>query len=1071
MTDFPAFVDDFFAEGMELPSEIARRHRVDVALVTHDGVRWLPRTLAALRSSTVQPDSVNVIDTGSVDGTLEILANAGAMLRTVMTAPRDQAFGSSLARVISTLPDVAVGGAEASQDGIETYDDAWIWVIHDDSAPAPEALAALLRASELHPDAGILGCKSVGWNDSSKLQDVGITLTGSGHRDPRVEHGERDQGQYVETEEVLAVSSAGMLIRRDVWQTLQGMRAIFAFYRDDIDFCWRAWEHGYRVRVVPQAEMAHREAATHDVRSQDVRRGSAHRIGREVSLATAYIHAPALARPFTLLRLVLASLLRALVYFVGKDPRDSGDELRALFAFVTNPMLLLREIESRGVIPVRAPRCLRPSIAEQMWHGVDLVATVAVEKLDDLLEVWAGSDVFDVVEVVDDAEDAAEAQSEEPIVLTRSRRQSFLRHVWRRPGTLLFVGLLIIGVLGTRNTWGSGVLQGGSLLPADGGAGDLFRAYFSDWHRVGLGSNAPTPAWMPLLAMWSWLFGGNVSAAVGALLVLGVPLAGLSAHLAARPLMPQAEPRAFFAATYALLPGLLIAVSSGRLGSIVLAIALPMLLRLAWRCDESWQRAAAMALAVAFTAAWVPVAWVFFVVWASISGLFWRRLRIQRVRLAFMAVSAWLVLFPLSLEWIAQPSSLLRGTGADVPNAADQTFFHVLLLQPGGAASPWLYSTAGLLLAAMGALVQKRRTRRIVLGWTVAVTMFGSYVLLTVLTAWWKVDDPSTGSTLQRWAGPFTIALGLALLLVIASVTDGLAESLSRATFSWRQVVTIALTFGVLLAPVLSAGSWLWRNGDSPVRRTEVSAIPAFVLAKTSMPMSIRVLSLHRDSAGIVRFSVYDGHDATIGDADVARNVANSDLKTIVGSMLSGRDRTDAQRLAAMGIMYVTVGDGDPAMIQALDGAVGLRRLAGGTRGSTSTWEVQAPNQRFALTWFESAQPVVDPLDYTVGQTLSGSTQLDAAGSNRIVSIAEPAGAWLASLDGKPLAPAASYSTSWRQAWKIPSGAHGQLTVEYQHGQRLGALTFALLALIGLLLLALPSYRPFTDADAEVMAP
>ena len=123
--------------------------------------------------------------------------------------------------------------------------------------------------------------KSVGWNDSSRLQEVGITMTGAGHRDPRIERGERDQGQYTETEEVLAVGSAGMLIRRDAWQTLQGMREIFAFYRDDIDFCWRAWEHGYRVRVVPQAEIAHREAASHAVRAQDVRHGTAHKLGRD----------------------------------------------------------------------------------------------------------------------------------------------------------------------------------------------------------------------------------------------------------------------------------------------------------------------------------------------------------------------------------------------------------------------------------------------------------------------------------------------------------------------------------------------------------------------------------------------------------------------------------------------------------------------------------------------------------------------------------------------------------------------------------------------------------------------
>jgi hypothetical protein len=271
----------------------------------------------------------------------------------------------------------------------------------------------------------------------------------------------------------------------------------------------------------------------------------------------------------------------------------------------------------------------------------------------------------------------------------------------------------------------------------------------------------------------------------------------------------------------------------------------------------------------------------------------------------------------------------------------------------------------------------------------------------------------------------------------------------------------------VVLAPVLTAGSWLWRNGESTVTRNEASAIPAFVMAKTSMPMSMRVLALHRDTAGTVRFSVYDGHDATIGDADVSSNVANREIARIVGSMLSGRDRTEAQLLAGFGIMYVVVNDGDPSTIQALDGAVGLRRLAGGTRGAASTWEVQAPNERFALVWFESGAPVVDPLDYTVGQTLSGTTTLGAAQFDRIVSIAEPAGAWVATLNGRPLASAPHYATAWRQAWTIPHGGHGRLVVEYKHGQRLGAFAFQLLVLLAVLVVALPSYRPFADLDPE----
>lgn len=1055
MSEPTEFVDEFFAESSELPSGLQQRHRVDVVLVSHDGGRWLPRTLAAIRGSRVQPDAVFVVDTESLDNTLELLDNAGPLITERWQAPRTQPYGVSIAQAVAHLPDTDA-------------DQAWIWLLHDDSAPAADALEALLKATEAHPDASIFGMKSVGWNDSSRLQEVGITITGAGHRDPRIERGERDQGQYAETEEVLAVGSAGMLVRRDVWHTLQGMRDIFPVFRDDIDFCWRAWEHGYRVRVVPQAEIAHREAATHAVRAQDIRHGTAHKLGRLHALGMTYIHARPIARPYVLLRLVIASLARALVYFVGKDPRDAGDELSALFQFLRHPELMMREINGRGVIPIRPPRALRPSPWVQLWHGVDLLTTVVVEKIDDLLEVWAGPDAFDVVDVVDDGSDAIEAESEETYTV-RSRRQNFFAHVWKRPGTVLFTSLLIVALIGTRNIWGSGTLQGGALLPVSMRLTDLLGYYFQDWHTVDLGTTASAGPWMLLLGIWSMLFAGNVSLAVGAMLVFAIPAAGLSAHLAARTFMPQAPLRAFFAATYALSPALLIAVGSGRLGTIALAVALPVLVRLAWRCDASWRRAAGMAIAIACTAAWVPIVWLSTMVWAVVAGVSWRRTRPQRLRLLFIVVTSFLLLFPASLEWMLEPGLFLREAGAALPPSFDVGLVQVLLLQPGGATAPWLLSWLGITAAAIAALVQQRRRRRVALTWITAVVLYATFVLVWLAAQWLDAVDPSTGLPFLDWGGPFILGIGIAWLITLASVSDGLSEALSRRSFGWRHIVTLLLIGGVAIAPALSAGSWLLHHDQTLVRRSEAAQIPAYLLARNAAEEQRRVLVTRRDVAGTIRYTVLDGRDAQLGDADVQRDVANTELTAILGSMLSGRDRTDAQRLAQFGIMYVVAADGDAVVSRALDGAVGLRRISGGTNGATSTWEVQALNERAALVWLEKNTATPEPLEYDVNGSLRVVTDITAVDQARIVSIAEAGGAWRATLAGEPLEDAVNYQRDWRQAWRIPAGADGELIVEYSGGQRFGGLLFAVLVLLVTIVVALPSIRPNDDIDGEAV--
>src|SRR5882757_9185330 len=49
------------------------RHEVTAVLVTHDGERWLPRVLPALHGQTRPWERLVVADTGSADGTRDLL--------------------------------------------------------------------------------------------------------------------------------------------------------------------------------------------------------------------------------------------------------------------------------------------------------------------------------------------------------------------------------------------------------------------------------------------------------------------------------------------------------------------------------------------------------------------------------------------------------------------------------------------------------------------------------------------------------------------------------------------------------------------------------------------------------------------------------------------------------------------------------------------------------------------------------------------------------------------------------------------------------------------------------------
>ena len=86
----------------------------------------------------------------------------------------------------------------------------------------------------------MLGPKLRDLADRRVLREVGLTIDRAGRRLTGVEPGEIDQGQHDGNRSVLAVSTAGMLIRRDVWDRLGGFDPLLPLFRDDIDFCWRA---------------------------------------------------------------------------------------------------------------------------------------------------------------------------------------------------------------------------------------------------------------------------------------------------------------------------------------------------------------------------------------------------------------------------------------------------------------------------------------------------------------------------------------------------------------------------------------------------------------------------------------------------------------------------------------------------------------------------------------------------------------------------------------------------------------------------------------------------------------
>jgi GT2 family glycosyltransferase len=441
----------------DLPSALPpATGRVTALLVAHDGATWLPRCLAAVLAQGA--DEVVAVDTGSTDDSLALLRQAlGA--DNVVVADRRTGFGDAVRLGIAH----AAARAGTADDGSPR----WFWLLHDDCAPQPGALEALLDTAARSRQAGIVGPKLVDWDDPTRLLEVGLTVSRGGRRSTGVDGPERDQGQHDDISDVLALGTAGLLVRADVWDALGGLDPALPLFRDDVDLGWRAQLAGHRVVLATRALVADAQASTRGRRSVDAVRGPVRRVDRVHAMRVALARCSPWSVLPLLCWLLVAGVGRSLGHLDAKSPRRSLDELLATGLVLVTPW---RWVSSR-------------------WRGRSTVA-VRRRDIDQLLEprlagVRRTVDAIGVLALRgSDADTAASAAglaepgpvSEEADVVVAAPRL-WLRRLATHPLTLLVLTLGAATVVSWRGLLGRALahpaLTGGELGRATGRPGDL----------------------------------------------------------------------------------------------------------------------------------------------------------------------------------------------------------------------------------------------------------------------------------------------------------------------------------------------------------------------------------------------------------------------------------------------------------------------------------------------------------------------------------------------------------------------------------------------------------------------
>ena len=1024
---------------------------ITAVLVTHDGATWLPQVVAALSAQTRKIDRIIAVDTGSLDSSVKLLRAAGI---TVIEAERDLGYGDAIEIALDHSPIAS---------SPEIAESEWIWLIHDDCAPARDALEIMVNELVDRPQVVIAGPKLLGWYDRDHLLEAGISIAINGARWTGLENREQDQGQQNFTREVMSVSTAAMLVKRSAFVELGGLDPNLALFRDDVDLGWRAHVAGFSALCIGAATVFHAEASASERRQVDVSEAFLHRpllLDRRNAAYVLLVNSSWWMLPWVSLQLFGTSILRALFDLVAKLPGYAGDEIAAIGLLLLHPRELIVARRSRKKKRLLSPRIVTrfiPPRGSQIRAGFDRVTSALMNSVAERADEdnWATASEpvggFTELGTLDDEFDDLD--------LSAPVKVSFIRNFLRRPEILSTLAITFVSLLAGSARYGQ--LSGGALSLVQTNARDLIANYFEPWHSVGMGSSAAQSPWVAILALASVLTLGHLSLFVGALYFGVAPLSFYIFNKTLRRIGLAPHFATVGGLLYVANPLLWTALNQGRLGTIVLFLLLPAVL-LVRPIDlsiesYSWRRIFATSLLAALIGSFSPLLLAIWLL-AQLVLLVVQTIQIRKLlrsgplfdffeseefkplgrRLSLLLTPLGLLL-PWSTAFLIHPTQWLLTPGAPL---ASGSYLNALVLSPGGDGAQPIWLISPILIALLCALAIR----------SLHTLTLGLSLLLAVSVLLARLHVAGHGGVANVWSGDLLLLLAVYLIPALLFQGKEIIPTLRSTTFGLTHIVA-ALTVVLLSITALGQGLWVASESSHSLVRANLTPVtPAFVDAIAATPAKPKTVVISVDGATTSYF-VSRGSEIALGGADVAQPLPPA-LDHEIANLISGSGLTSAKTFSSFGIQYLFVTAPVPASLASeIDGIGGYIRVSATAQGVI--WKVVGAAPRVL---FQSNNGVTS----MIPSANSGATgNVSGAGT---LSLGESYDShWNVLLNGQAIKE--SQSTVGTPEFVLPQS--GKVVLSYDGTVHRALISFQLLVFLISVVMALPYGRRKVEVPLE----
>ena len=221
--------------------------KVSIVIVSYNAVNLLIDCLSSIMDHSKTAPEIIVVDNGSTDRSVELLAKEFPQIRLIPLA-ENMGFGAGNNR----------GAAVATGE--------LLFFLNNDTVLLEDTPAQLAGLMETHADVGACGPKLVNGDggfqlsfgsDPSLLNEWKFRRMHRRLRKKDSAFRSKLESRYSASTEVDWVTGAVLMLRRDVFREIGGFDETFFLYFEDADICRRVRELGLKVLYVPTTKVVH----------------------------------------------------------------------------------------------------------------------------------------------------------------------------------------------------------------------------------------------------------------------------------------------------------------------------------------------------------------------------------------------------------------------------------------------------------------------------------------------------------------------------------------------------------------------------------------------------------------------------------------------------------------------------------------------------------------------------------------------------------------------------------------------------------------------------------------------